>query len=142
MGWASAAIRLPQSPRNPWPMRGRAFQSWILSAALLAAAPAPAAEAQFDPGLDRLAEVLGSLHFLATLCGHADGEWRKEMERFLEVERPDAVRRERFVSSFNRGYQSFSRTYRTCTPAASAAIKLYTAEGEALTRTLVSRFGN
>ena len=33
--------------------------------------PAFAVEAQFEPGLMRLAEILGSLHFLRNLCGES-----------------------------------------------------------------------
>lgn len=101
-----------------------------------------AAESPFDAGLDRLAEVLGSLHFLTTLCGKGSDGWREQMETLLAAENPDEKRRARFVGGFNRGYQSFAGTYKTCTPSATAAIELYVREGEALTQSLTDDFGN
>ena len=127
----------------------RAVKPALAALALLAAVPsnsgtsaARAAESPFDPGLERLAEILGSLQFLTTLCSGKDGGWRAEMEKFLAAEKPDAPRRQRFVAGFNRGYSAFAASYRTCTPSASAAIGLYKSEGAELTRDLRGRFGN
>ena len=116
----------------------------LLTAAILAAAPAPvqATEAPFEPGLMRLAEILGSLHFLRNLCGEKGQQWRGEMEKLLESENPDPARRARFIASFNRGYRSFASTYSQCTASAAAAIDRYTQEGEALSRDIASRYGN
>ncbi|TGP21624.1 MULTISPECIES: TIGR02301 family protein [unclassified Mesorhizobium] len=104
--------------------------------------PAPAAEAPFEPGLMRLAEVLGSLHFLRNLCGEKGDQWRVEMEKLLESENPDPDRRARFIASFNRGYRSFSGAYTRCTPSATEAIARYMKEGETLSRDIASRYGN
>ncbi|MET3661325.1 TIGR02301 family protein [Aquamicrobium ahrensii] len=108
----------------------------------LSVAPVRAAEAPFEPGLMRLAEILGSLHFLRNLCGESGPEWRNQMERLLESENPDPERRARFIASFNRGYRSFGEAYKSCTPSAVAAINRYMKEGEALTRDIASRYGN
>jgi len=62
-----------------------------------AARPAFAAESPFEPGLMRLAEVLGSLHFLRNLCGEKGDAWRAEMEKLLQSENPDPDRRARFT---------------------------------------------
>ncbi|TIO73843.1 MAG: TIGR02301 family protein [Mesorhizobium sp.] len=106
------------------------------------ARPTLAAEAPFEPGLMRLAEVLGSLHFLRNLCGEKGDRWRVEMEKLLESENPDPERRARFIASFNRGYRSFSGTYTQCTPSATEAIARYMKEGETLSRDIASRYGN
>src|SRR4051794_19811698 len=83
--------------------RGMRFCAFIAAAMLLVtAAPAPAAEAPFEPRLMRLAEVLGSLHYLRNLCGEKGNRWRAQMEKLLEVEKPDDKRRARFIASFNR----------------------------------------
>jgi uncharacterized protein (TIGR02301 family) len=108
----------------------------------VAASPARAVEAPFEPGLIRLAEVLGSLHFLRNLCGEKGDQWRVEMEKLLESENPDPERRARFIASFNRGYRSFSGTYTRCTPSATEAIARYMKEGETLSRDIASRYGN
>ncbi|KQZ13027.1 hypothetical protein ASD44_02275 [Mesorhizobium sp. Root554] len=111
-------------------------------AAGIALSPARAVEAPFEPGLMRLAEILGSLHFLRSLCGETGGNWRTEMEKLLESESPDPERKARFIASFNRGYRSFGTAYSQCTPSATEAISRYVKEGEALSRDIASRYGN
>src|SRR5690606_5337073 len=121
----------------------RLLLPFILSACMaLAPMSVRAAQAPFEPGLMRLAEILGSLHFLRNLCGENSTEWRNQMEKLLESENPDPERRARFIASFNRGYRSFGETYKSCTPSAVAAINRYMKEGEALTRDIASRYGN
>lgn len=121
-------------------MRG----STIALTFLIALAPlrASAIEAPFDPGLMRLAEVMGSLHFLRNLCGDKGDVWRVEMEKLLAAENPEPARRAQFIASFNRGYRSFEGTYTNCTVAATEAISRYMTEGETLTRDLTARYGN
>ena len=106
------------------------------------ARPALSAEAPFEPGLMRLAEVLGSLHFLRNLCGEKGDQWRGQMEKLLDSENPDPERRARFIASFNRGYRSFGGTYTQCTASATEAISRYMKEGETLSRDIASRYGN
>jgi uncharacterized protein (TIGR02301 family) len=103
---------------------------------------ARAAEAPYDAGLFRLAEVLGSLHLLRNLCGEKGTTWRDEMENLLVSENPDAERRAKFIASFNRGYRSFATSYKSCTPSAIEAINRYTQEGEQLSSEIASRYGN
>lgn len=110
-------------------------------ATALAAGPARAVEAPFEPGLLRLAEILGSLHFLRNLCGERGDQWRGEMQKLLESENPDPQRRARLIASFNRGYRSFGG-YTQCTPSATEAINRYMREGESLSRDIASRYGN
>jgi uncharacterized protein (TIGR02301 family) len=117
--------------------------SLIVAAGMaFAALPARAAEAPFEPGLMRLAEILGSLHFLRNLCGEKGDQWRAEMEKLLQSEKPDPERRARFIASFNRGYRSFDGVYTQCTDQAVAAISRYMSEGEQLSRDIASRYGN
>ena len=120
----------------------RTSKGLLIFALLVLAAPARAVEAPFERDLMRLAEILGSLHFLKTLCGDESIDWRGEMAALLDAERPDPQRRERFIASFNSGYRAFASTYTRCTPSATAAITLYAAEGDKLTREVTSRFGN
>ncbi|EBV3600137.1 TIGR02301 family protein [Salmonella enterica subsp. enterica serovar Virchow] len=118
--------------------------SAILAASLTLApaAGARAAEAPYDAGLLRLAEIMGSLHFLRNLCGETGATWRDRMEALMTTEKPDAARRAQLVANFNRGYRSFSSTYAACTPQALEAINRYTAEGEKLASDLAGRYGN
>ncbi|MEZ5781918.1 MAG: TIGR02301 family protein [Rhizobiaceae bacterium] len=117
----------------------------ILFAVLLALCvprPAEAAEAAYEQDLLRLAEVLGSLHYLRNLCGEKGEAWRGQMEKLLEVENPDPQRRTRFIARFNRGYRSFEAVYTSCTASAVESIRRYMKEGETLTRDVAARYGN
>ena len=104
--------------------------------------PAAAVDAPYEAGLLRIAEVMGSLHFLRNLCGDKGNQWRSTMERLLAAENPEPERRARFIASFNRGYRSFEGTYTKCTASATEAISRYTIEGENLARDLALRYGN
>jgi uncharacterized protein (TIGR02301 family) len=112
---------------------------------LAVAVPAAAAEAAapFDPGLARLSEILGSLHFLRGLCGANEGnKWRSEMQALLDAEAPSGQRRSQFIAHFNRGYRSFQQTYHTCTPAADLVIRRYLEEGSKIAREVTARYSN
>jgi uncharacterized protein (TIGR02301 family) len=135
----------------------------VLSAALLAAlcageafsqqekeeAPAetpPVVEekpAPYDSKIMRLAEILGSVHYLRNLCNDGESEWRQMMESLLAEETKGEPRRAaRFTAAFNRGYRSFAATYVKCTPQAIAAEEKYRAEGATLATEITARFGN
>jgi uncharacterized protein (TIGR02301 family) len=106
------------------------------------AVPAPAA-APYDGDLQRLAEILGALQYLRTVCKANDGQkWREQMQALLDAEAPDGVRRRRIVANFNRGYRGFQQTYRTCTPAADLAIRRYLDEGAKIAREITARYAN
>ena len=99
--------------------------------------------APFDSDLQRLAEILGALHYLRPVCGGHDGQrWRNQMQALLDAEAPSGERRRKFVASFNRGYRGFQQTYRTCTPAASIAIRRYLEEGARISRDIGARYAN
>ena len=113
---------------------------------LALAAPGQAAEgggAPFDSDLQRLAEILGSLHYLRGLCGANEGmKWRDQMQALIEAEAPSGERRDRMVASFNRGYRGFQQTYRICTPAANFVIRRYLEEGSRIAREITARYGS
>jgi uncharacterized protein (TIGR02301 family) len=101
-------------------------------------APAP-----FDGDMQRLAEILGTLHYLRTICGANEGQkWRDEMQAMVDAETPSGERRDRMIASFNRGYRGFQQTYRTCTPAADFAIRRYLEEGAKISREITARYAN
>jgi uncharacterized protein (TIGR02301 family) len=112
---------------------------------LVAAQPLRAVEAvaPYDGDLERLAEILGSLHYLRNVCGANEGQkWRNQMQALIEAESLDGERRRKVVASFNRGYQVFQQTYRTCTPAADIAIRRYLDEGAKIARDITARYAN
>jgi len=101
------------------------------------------AAAPFDGDLQRLAEILGTLHYLRGICGSNEGsKWRNEMQALIDAETPSGDRRARMIAGFNRGYNGFQQTYRTCTPAASVAIRRYIEEGSRISRDLTARYAN
>ena len=114
-----------------------------------AAAPSEQAEAPsetttpYDPDLDRLAEILGTLHFLRNLCGANEGpKWREEAQALIEAEAPTGTRHDKMVDSFNRGYLGYKQVYRTCTPAAHVVIRRFLAEGARISRDITARYAN
>jgi uncharacterized protein (TIGR02301 family) len=99
--------------------------------------------APYDRDLQRLAEILGALHYLRGLCGaNEGGKWRSEMQALLDAETPSGERRDRLTASFNRGYRGFQQTYRTCTPAADLVIRRYLEEGSKISREITARYAN
>jgi uncharacterized protein (TIGR02301 family) len=115
-----------------------------LLANLLAAAHAPAQDrAPYETALSQLAEILGALHYLRPLCGASEqGQWRNEMQALLDAAQLPGDRRNLLVTSFNRGYVSYEQTYRSCTPAASLAIRRFLDEGARLSRDIATRYSN
>ncbi|WP_349437802.1 TIGR02301 family protein [Pararhizobium sp. A13] len=108
--------------------------------------PAVTAEkpAPYDARLLRLSEILGSVHYLRTLCKDeaADG-WRQSMQDLLDKEAGgEAQRRARMTAAFNRGYRTFASVYTACTAAAVVADERYRAEGATLASEITARFGN
>ena len=109
----------------------------LISACVLAPARAEDAAAPFDGDLQRLAEILGTLHYLRGICGSNEGaKWRNEMQALIDAETPSGDRRARMIAGFNRGYNGFQQTYRACTPAASIAIRRYIEEGSKISRAM------
>jgi len=122
----------------------RLFAILLLLGLASATAPARAqAPAPFDGNLQRLAEIMGALHYLRALCGANEGQkWRNEIQALIEAEAPAGDRRARMVASFNRGYRVFQQSYRTCTPAAELVIRRYLEEGSKIARDVTARYAN
>jgi uncharacterized protein (TIGR02301 family) len=116
----------------------------IVSLAAIFAGGARAQEAApFDADLQRLAEILGTLHYLRGICGANEGaRWRNEMQALADAETPSGERRARLIAAFNRGYAGFQQTYRSCTPAATIAIRRSLDEGSKISRDLTARYAN
>ncbi|WP_439573459.1 TIGR02301 family protein [Phreatobacter sp.] len=138
----AAALGLA-GPVDAWSQPARPQTAAPPSAAAQPAAPQAPLQAPYDPQLIRLAEIMGALHYLRTLCdGPETGAWRREMQALLDAEAPGGDRRERLVQSFNHGYSGFERTYRTCTPAARLATRRFVEEGRRIVVDISSRFVN
>jgi uncharacterized protein (TIGR02301 family) len=110
----------------------------MATTAARAQAPAP-----FDNNLQRLAEIMGALHYLRSICGSDEGaKWRNEAQALIDAEAPGGDRRARMITSFNRGYRGFQQTYRACTPAADLVIRRYLEEGSKIAREVTARYAN
>lgn len=107
------------------------------------AANRPEPPAPYDDDLARLAEILGSIHYLRRLCGKDEDQlWRDQMQALIEAEQPGPVRRARLVQSFNDGYYGFERTYRACNETARFMADRYMREGAELAQRVAARYGN
>src|ERR1700730_2027344 len=129
----------------PDPFMSKHFLAVLILILACMSGPSPAedATAHFDGDLQRLAEILGTLHYLRGICGTNEGpKWRNQMQALIDAETPSGDRRARMIAGFNRGYNGFQQTYRTCTPAATVAIRRYIEEGSKISRDLTARYAN
>lgn len=130
------------------PPRGAPIEPPRTGPAPAVARPAPPKEVDevpppYEGELSRIAEILGALHYLRPLCGAADKvRWRDEMQALITAEQPPPPRRDRMIASFNRSYNAYEQTYRTCTPSADLAIKRFVEEGARLSREIATKYGN
>lgn len=93
----------------------------------------------YDDKLLRLAEVIGAVHYLRALCNSGEGQgWRDRMTALVEAE-TSAARRAMLTQSFNRGFRTYSRSYRTCTPNAETTIKRFLTEAADITGQLLKQ---
>lgn len=77
----------------------------------------------YDQDLYRLAESLGGIHYLGVICARGDGQaWRQHMQALIDAEGATPRRRADLAKRFNLGYRNYSRTYRTCSETAKAAL--------------------
>lgn len=111
-----------------------------------APAPAPPVETEtappYEPQLLKLAEIMGSLAYLRTLCAAREAQgWRERMAALLEAEGRSPLRRERLTGAYNRGFRAYSATHRSCTDGSQEASGRLAGEGEKLARALAGRFG-
>ncbi len=103
------------------------------------AKPAGSEDRPYDAQLFRLAELLGTLHYLRELCGANEGQtWREQMRDLVNSEGTSALRRAKLVERFNRGYRDYSRTYRTCTQPALVAIQRFMDQASAISDSLIA----
>lgn len=98
--------------------------------------------APYDQELQRLAEILGALHYLSNLCEGPNDEWRKNMEKILQAEVPKNDRKIRLYEAFNHTYRAFSQNYRFCTNMARKAKKYYKIEGQKHIHSLLNHYTN
>jgi uncharacterized protein (TIGR02301 family) len=102
--------------------------------------PVAAVDPPYEPQMERLAEIMGSLYFLAPLCSPSNEDWRTELAELVTLDQPDEDRQQRLYGAFNSGYAAYSRLYRSCTASASEALTRLLMEAEATARDIHTRF--
>jgi uncharacterized protein (TIGR02301 family) len=104
--------------------------------------PVPPPETKaYDPQLMRLAEILGALTYLRTLCGQKDADvWRGRMQALLDAEGNPPVRKEKLAGAYNRGIEGYRFAYRTCTPNAHVVIGRFLEEGQRIAKEVENRY--
>jgi uncharacterized protein (TIGR02301 family) len=103
-------------------------------------APVLAVDPPYEPQMERLSEILGSLYFLNPLCKPGGADWRGQMADLIKLDQPDEDRQQRLFGAFNSGFAAYSRLYRTCTPSAEEALSRLLIEAEATARDIHARF--
>lgn len=134
-GLSIAQAGLAQAQRAPAPTRPAAPPK----------EPAPPPEPPpppYEPQLLKLAEIIGSLSYLRTLCQAREAQdWRDRMEALIAAEGRTPLRRERLTSAYNRGFRAYAATHRLCTDGSQEASARLAGEGERLAATLAGRYG-
>lgn len=112
----------------------------LVSLAISLPHPVAAIDPPYEPQMERLAEIMGSLYFLMPLCSPPSPDWRAELADLVAKDQPDEDRQQRLYGSFNSGYQAFARLYRGCTPSAREAMTRLLVEAEAAARDIHTRY--
>lgn len=124
----------------------RFFVSLLLLAGLTVSSSSANAQDISGPPYEnqmiRLAETLGSLHYLSNLCSDKNNLWRDQMNELITAEKADTNRRKMLISAFNNSYRTYSDNYSQCTDQALKAIERFKQQGEKLTEALVAHYGN
>jgi uncharacterized protein (TIGR02301 family) len=96
----------------------------------------------YEPQLLRLSELMGALSYLRDLCKAGDGaEFRAKMAKLLEVEAGTQERKDLLAGAFNRGFNDYRLTYRTCTASAEDIVARFLDESGKIARDVASRYG-
>jgi uncharacterized protein (TIGR02301 family) len=118
---------------------GRTGRALALLLALMTP-PVLAVDPPYQPDMQRLSEILGSLYFLEPLCQGRDIDWRAQIADLIALDQPDDDRRQRLTGAFNAGYAAYARLYRSCTDSAGEAFSRLITEAEHLARDIHSRY--
>ena len=103
--------------------------------------PSPPAAAPYEGDLLRLAEVLGALAYLRDICNDGDGaRFRERMATLIEADPRAQEARDQLAGAFNRGFDGYRLSYRTCTANAREAIDAYLSEAGRLAHDLAARY--
>lgn len=92
---------------------------------------------EYEQNFMRLAEILGAVHHLWSICHPEDTQkWRDQMMKLLEADAKTPARRARLVNRFNTGYKNIRISYKKCDQTARQAELRFLSEGQALSHSL------
>jgi uncharacterized protein (TIGR02301 family) len=138
----AAALVLCLSVSGDVSAQGQRPQAAPTQPAPLQPAPPEAPASPYEPQLLELAEIMGSLAYLRTLCaGKEAATWRERMAALIEAEGRSPATRERLTGAFNSGFRAYAATHRSCTEGSQEASSRLAAEGQRLSRALAGRYG-
>jgi uncharacterized protein (TIGR02301 family) len=107
-----------------------------------AAPPAEPALPPYEPQILRVAAMMGALAYLRDLCGANDGaQFRIKMQALLAADGVAGPERDLIAGAYNKGFDDYRLTYRTCTPAAGEIIGRYLSETAKIAAELATRYG-
>jgi uncharacterized protein (TIGR02301 family) len=96
----------------------------------------------YEADLLRLAEMMGALAYLRDLCRDGDGaQYRQRIAGLIEGDSSPQETKDQIAGAFNRGFDGYRLTYRTCTDNARATIADYLAQSQKLAREAAARYG-
>lgn len=121
-------------------MRFRSLAFLLVLSIVAMPRQAVAIDPPYEPQMERLAEILGSLYFLNPLCKPGGADWRQELSDLVRLDQPDDDRQQRLYGAFNGGFQAYSRLYRTCTASAEEALARLLIEAESTARDIHTRY--
>lgn len=106
--------------------------------------PAPTVPPPYERPLVELAEAIGSLSFLTSLCMPSlePNAWQKRMDGLIESEGQVQTTREKMMGAYNQGFLAFQTAHRDCSPAAKAARALLVKDAARLAREIERRWGS
>jgi uncharacterized protein (TIGR02301 family) len=108
-----------------------------LAGALLIVSPASAEDDRFGRQVQDLAEILGQVHYMRSLC--AEGEdmvWRDAMMELIRLEEPSQNERREMTRRFNQGYHAARDRFPECDVQARREMEKLAAEGARLSARL------
>lgn len=125
--------------RNGTERRKRRILPLALALAM-AALPFLTLRAEAMPGnVTQLAEVLGAVHHLRTLCGTNEGQlWRNKMIEMMGSLRPAEAEKQALIKHFNDAYYRYRNAYPNCTPTAATQADRLMRDGHRLAEELAA----
>ncbi len=104
--------------------------------------PTRAEAPPYEADLLRLSELMGALAYLRDLCHDNDGAgFRDQESRLIAADPRPQEKKDQLAGAFNRGFETYRVTYRTCTDNARATITAYLAESQKIARDVAARYG-